>query len=261
MAPAPAPRPEHQTAVEDDPAAARALARTPRQAFRHGMLQSVPFLLVIVPFALLFGVVALEAGLDLAQIMGFSVLVLAGASQFTAVQLLSDNAPAIIVILSGLAVNLRMAMYSASLVPWLRGASGRQKAWLSYALIDQSYALSIQHFERHPRLSLSQRLAYFAGTAVVMCIPWIAVTWLGATLGRSIPDDIALDFAVPITFLAMIAPMLRTPAHLAACFVAIVAALALAGLPSGLGLLIAAPLGMATGALVEVWAERRAGGR
>jgi len=51
--------------------------------------------------------------------------------------------------------------------------------------------------------------------------------------------------------------MLRTPAHLAACFVAIVAALALAGLPSGLGLLIAAPLGMATGALVEIRTERK----
>ncbi|MBU3029632.1 AzlC family ABC transporter permease [Paracoccus marinaquae] len=259
MAPSPAPRPDHQTPVSDDPAGARALARTPREAFLHGVLQSLPFLIVIIPFAILFGVVALEAGMDVAQIMGFSVLVLAGASQFTAVQLLSDNAPAFIVILSGLAVNLRMAMYSASLVPWLRGATGRQKIWIAYTLIDQSYALSIQHYERHPRLSLQQRLAYFAGTAVVLCLPWMAASWVGATVGRAIPDDIALDFALPITFLAMIAPMLRTPAHLAACFVAVLGALLLAGLPSGLGLLIAAPLGMATGALVERWAETRKG--
>ncbi|MFD1480744.1 AzlC family ABC transporter permease [Paracoccus nototheniae] len=222
------------------------------------MVQCLPFLVVIVPFAVLFGVVATEAGLNLAQVMGFSVLVLAGASQFTAVQLLTDNAPAFIIILSGLAVNLRMAMYSASLLPWLRDASGRQKAWVAYALIDQSYALSIQHYERHPALSLSQRLAYFAGTALMLCLPWIGATWAGATLGQAIPDDIALDFAMPITFLAMIAPMLRTPAHLAACFVAIVAALVLAGLPSGLGLLIAAPLGMATGALIEARTERKA---
>ncbi|MDP5305902.1 AzlC family ABC transporter permease [Paracoccus spongiarum] len=221
------------------------------------MVQSVPFLIVIIPFALLFGVVALEAGMDLAQVMGFSVLVLAGASQFTAVQLLSDNAPAIIVILSGLAVNLRMAMYSASLSPWLRRASARQKAWIAYALIDQSYALAIQHYERHPRLSLDQRLAYFAGTAVALCLPWMAASWLGATVGQAIPDDIALDFAMPITFLAMIAPMLRTVAHLVACFVAVAGALAFAGLPSGLGLLIAAPIGMVAGALVEARAERQ----
>ena len=237
------------------------MARTPAQAFRHGMIQSVPLMIVVVPFALLFGIVALEAGMDIAQVMGFSVLVLAGASQFTAVQLLSDHAPVLIVILSGLAVNLRMAMYSASLVPWLREASGSQKALIAYALIDQSYALSIQHYEKHPRLSLRQRLAYFAGVAVAMCVPWIVASWVGATVGQAIPEGIALDFAMPITFLAMIAPMLRTVAHLAACFVAIVAALALAGLPSGLGLLIAAPLGMATGAIVETWMERKGDGR
>ncbi|WP_265500163.1 AzlC family ABC transporter permease [Paracoccus beibuensis] len=254
------PLPQSQTAARQataDDASERALARSPQAAFRHGILQSVPFMVVIVPFALLFGVVATEAGLDIAQVMGFSVLVLAGASQFTAVQLLSDNAPTIIVILSALAVNLRMAMYSASLLPWLRQATPGQKAWVAYALVDQSYALSIQHYERHPRLSMTQRLAYFAGTAAVVCVPWMIASWVGATVGQAIPDDIALDFAMPITFLAMIAPMLRTPAHMAACFVAIAAALVLAGLPSGLGLLIAAPLGMATGALVEVRAERK----
>lgn len=224
----------------------------------HGVVQSLPFLIVIVPFAVLFGVVALEAGMDVAQVMGFSLLVLAGASQFTAVQLISDHAPVIVIMLSCLAVNLRMGMYSAALVPWLRGATAWQKVWIAYALIDQSYALSIQHYERHPRLSLQQRLAYFAGTAVALCIPWMIASWLGATVGKAIPDDIALDFAMPITFIAMIAPMLRTPAHLAACFVAVLGALAFAWMPSGLGLMIAAPLGMATGALVEIRAERKA---
>ncbi|WP_378941687.1 AzlC family ABC transporter permease [Paracoccus sp. R86501] len=257
MSPTPEPRPQHgQTPA--DAVSAKALARTPRAAFMHGITQSLPFLIVIIPFAVLFGVVATEAGLNVAQVMGFSVLVLAGASQFTAVQLLSDNAPTIVIILSALAVNLRMAMYSASLLPWLRDATGRQKAWIAYALIDQTFALSIQHYERHPRLGLQQRLAYFAGGALVLCVPWMLATWAGATVGEAIPDDIALDFALPITFLAMIAPMLRTTAHLAACFVAITSALLLAGLPSGLGLLIAAPLGMATGAIVEARTEGKA---
>lgn len=256
MSPSPLSRPVHAQ-VSDDPADARARTRSPSQCFRHGMVQSLPFQLVIVPFGMLFGVVAMEAGLDIAQVMGFSVLVLAGASQFTAVQLLSDNAPTFVIILSGLAVNLRMAMYSASLVPWLREASPGQKGWIAYMLIDQSYALSIQHYERHPRLSLRQRLSYFFGTATALCVPWMISSWAGAMLGNAIPDDIALDFAMPITFLAMIAPMLRTPAHLTACFVAIVGSLLFAGLPSGTGLLIAAPLGMAAGALVEKMTETR----
>ena len=225
--------------------------------FRRGAIKSLPFLIVMIPFAMLFGVVATEAGMDVAQVIGFSVLVLAGASQFTAVQLLSDNASVIIVILSCLAVNLRMAMYSASLVPWLRNATGAQKAWVAYALVDQSYALSIQEYEANPQMSLRHRLAFFAGVVMVVCLPWMIFSWLGATVGQAIPEGIALDFAMPITFLAMIAPMLRTPAHLAACFVAILGSLVFAGLPSGLGLLIASPLGMATGAIVEAWSERR----
>ncbi|WP_374301564.1 AzlC family ABC transporter permease [Paracoccus sp. (in: a-proteobacteria)] len=253
MSPTPLPRPATRQVLAEDGS-----SRTVREAFWRGTIQSLPFLVVMVPFGLLFGVVALEAGLDVAQAMGFSILVLAGASQFTAVQLLGDNAPTIIVILSCLAVNLRMAMYSASLVPWLRGATAAQKAGIAYALVDQSYALSIQEYERNPRLGLPQRLAFFAGVVAVVCPSWMVSSWVGATLGQAIPDDIALDFAMPITFLAMIAPMLRTPAHMAACFVAVLASLALAGLPSGLGLLIAAPLGMVAGALVEIAAERRA---
>src|SRR5690606_33335352 len=159
------------------------------------------------------------------------------------------NASVIIVILSCLGVNLRMAMYSASLVPWLRNATGAQKAWVAYALVDQSYALSIQEYEANPHMRLRHRLAFFASVVMVVCLPWMIFSWLGATVGQAIPEGIALDFAMPITFLAMIAPMLRTPAHLAACFVAILGSLVFAGLPSGLGLLIASPLGMATGAI------------
>lgn len=256
MSPSPEPRPAARQAALDE-AGVRALARTPMQAFWHGAFQSLPFLVVILPFAILFGVVAIEAGMDIAQVMGFSVLVLAGASQFTAVQLLSDNAPVWIVILSSLAVNLRMAMYSASLVPWLGSATPGQRAGLAYVLIDQTYALSVQHYEEHPRLSMSQRLGYFFGTALVLCLPWMIGTWIGATVGQAIPEEIALDFALPITFIAMIAPMLRTLAHLVACFVAVLAALLLTWMPSGTGLLIAAPLGMIAGALVETWTEKR----
>ncbi len=244
--------PPHPPAAADR----RALARTPAQAFRHGMVQALPFLLVLVPFALLFGVVASAAGLKVSQTMGFSVLVLAGASQFTAVQLMTDQAPTLLVLASALAVNLRMAMYSASLTPYLGHAPAWQRALFAYLLVDQTYGMSIQHYERHPRLTIAQRAAYFLGASVVCCPTWALVTWVGATTGNAIPAHWPLDFAVPITFLAMIAPMLRTRAHVAAAVVAVLAALALAGLPSGSGLLIAAPLGMAAGALVETRVER-----
>lgn len=221
----------------------------------------MPFIIILIPFGVLFGVVALEAGIDMAQVLGFSVLVLAGASQFTAVQLISDDAPVWLILVSALTVNLRLAMYSASLVPWLRGANGQQRVWVAYTLVDQTYALAIQHYERYPRLGVRLRLAYFFGAATAACGSWVLASIIGALVGRSIPDTVALDFALPICFLAMIGPMLRTLAHVTACFVAVVMSLLLAGFPSGSGLLIAAPIGMAAGAMVETLTERRREGR
>ena len=250
-----------RSGADPTPAQSRALQRTPRQAFWHGLVQSLPFMLVLVPFGMLFGVVAAEAGLSLVQVLGFSTLVLAGASQFTAVQLLTDQAPVLIVIITAIAVNLRMAMYSASMVPWLGPATPGQKRLIAYLLIDQTFALSVQHYEKHPRLSIPQRVGYFLGASVACCVPWVVASGLGHVLGRTIPEGLALDFALPITFLAMIGPMLRTPAHIAAALVAIVASLVFAFLPSGLGLFVAAPLAMATGAWVELLMERRQGAR
>lgn len=228
-----------------------------RRALRAGSVQALPFLLVMIPFSVLFGVVATAAGLDIVQTVGFSVVVLAGASQFSAVQLLGDQAPVLIVLASSLAINLRMAMYSASLAPWVGPAPAWQRAFIAYVLVDQTYGMAIQRFERFPDLTVAERVAYVFGASPVLCLPWMLFTYVGATAGQMIPAHWPLDFAVPITFLAMTAPMLRTLAHAAAALVAVLSALALSGLPSGTGVLIAGPLGMAAGAVAETWQARR----
>ena len=83
---------------------------TAKSAYLTGVRDGLPFVFMVVPFAILFGVVAIEAGLSLAQTMGFTVLVIAGAAQFAALQLMLDNAAIGFVLLAALAVNLRMAM-------------------------------------------------------------------------------------------------------------------------------------------------------
>lgn len=225
------------------------------------MRDGAPFVLVVVPFAFLFGVVGTEAELSLAETMGFSVLVIAGAAQFTALQLLTDNAPALIALASALAVNLRMAMYSASLTPWMGAAPLWQRAFAAYFMVDQSYACAIVRFEQEPRLSVPERMAYYFGVVTPICPLWYAFTLAGALIGNAVPPGLPLDFALPITFLAMIGPMLRTPAHMAAAAVSVTLALIFAGLPYNTGLLVAGVAGMMTGAQAEVMLERRKAAR
>ncbi|WP_298435776.1 AzlC family ABC transporter permease [uncultured Jannaschia sp.] len=222
-----------------------------RTPFALGVARGLPFIVIMVPFGMLFGVLAAEVGLPLAQVVAFSVVVIAGAAQFTAVQLISDGAPVAIVILSALAVNLRMVMYSAAMVPHVGAAPLWQRAALSYLLVDQTYALSVAAYEERPDWSIADRVAFFAGTALPVFPAWVGASYAGAALGARIPEAWSLDFALPLAFLALVGPLLRTRAHVAAAFVSVVAALVFAWMPWNLGLIVAALLAMATGAEME----------
>ena len=226
-------------------------ATTTKSAFWRGFRDGSPFILGVMPFGLLFGVLGTEAGLDLVEVMGMSVLVIAGAAQFAALSQMQENAPVIMVLAAALAVNLRMAMYSASLAPHLGDAPFWKRAAVAYILVDNTYAVSIAEYDRHPAQSTRDKLAFYFGSAVPALVFWYASTLTGALLGQTIPPEFALDFAVPIAFMAIVAPMLRTLAHVAAALTSIVLALALAFLPYSAGLLIAAAAAMVVGAEVE----------
>ncbi len=228
-----------------------------RRYFLQGVRDSLPFLLVVVPFGMVFGVVATEAGLTVAQTMGFSIGVFAGASQLAALQLMTENAPTLIIMATALAVNLRLAMYSASLAPYLGKAPVLHRAFVAYLLVDQSYALAHAKYEAAPKLSLPGRMGFYLGSVALIVPMWCVASYLGAVLGNRIPPGLPVDFAVPITFLAVIAPMLRTLAHVAAAFTSVLGVLVLAFLPFNLGLLAAALLAMVVGAQVEVWLARQ----
>lgn len=230
---------------------------TTKSAYWAGVRDGAPFMLVAGPFAMLFGVLATEAGLNLFEVMSFSLVVIAGAAQFTALQLMQDEAPTIIVLISALAVNLRVAMYSAALTPYLGRAPLWQRALASYLLVDQSYALSHAKFDAEPQMTLEQRVGYYFGTCTLVITTWLGFSYLGAALGTTLPQNLPLDFALPIAFLSMVAPMMRTFPHLIAATVAIVVSLIAASIPYSLGLIVAGLAGMMAGAQAEVWLQRR----
>ena len=225
-------------------------------SFWRGLRDGTPFLIIVIPFAMLFGVLATESGLTLFETMSFSVVVIAGASQFTALTLLNDNAPAVVALISALAVNMRLAMYSAAITPHLGGLPFWKRGLVAYFLVDQTYASSVLDYERHPGQSLNAKFAYFLGVMIPICPPWYVATWAGAWAGETIRTDSGLDFALPIAFIAMIAPALRTRAHRIAALAATVLALGFAWLPFNLGLIVGGLGGMMAGAEAERRAAR-----
>lgn len=228
-----------------------------RAAFWAGYRDCAPFVLIVVPFSMLFGVVASDAGLDLLQVMSMSVLVIAGASQFTAVALLQEQAPVFIVLLAALAVNLRMAMYSAALVPHLGHAKMTTRVAMAYLMVDQSFAVAAKKYDETPDMPRDAKVAYYFGCMAVICPLWYAGCLAGALAGKAIPASLSLDFAVPICFIALLAPLLRTGAHIIAALVSVLSAIVFAWLPWNLGLIVAAVIAMIAGAQAELWFKRR----
>ena len=220
-------------------------------SFAEGVRSGLPFVLMIVPFGAIFGLVATEAGLPILQVMVLSALVIAGASQITAIGLMEQGAPAAVVLFASLAVNLRMAMYSASLAPWIGGAPLWQRATAAYLLVDQVYVLSIARYEAEPRAALGARMAYYAGVAAPVVPGWYGATLMGALFGDMIPDALSAEAIVPVVFAALLAPLLRTKAHLAAALASSVLAVLLSGLPWSLGLPVAAISAMLVGSEIE----------
>jgi predicted branched-subunit amino acid permease len=228
-----------------------------RSAFLRGLIAALPMTVVVGPFAMLFGVVATEAGLNLFEAMLFSISVFAGASQFAALQTMQENAPVLVVLATSLAVNLRMVMYSMTLAPHFGTLPMRSRALMAYFLVDQSFATTVAEIDRTPTMTAMEKRAVFFGAVVAVAPLWFVACLVGGLIGTAIPPDYALDFALPITFLAMVAPMLRSLPHLVAAGVSILLSLLLVGMPYGTGLLVAASVAMAAGVWAEGWVERR----
>jgi len=214
-----------------------------------GVRDVSPLMLGIVPFALVAGIAAVDAGLGLAEAVGMSVIVFAGASQLAALELLGENAPLAVVVGTAAVINLRMLMYSASIAPHFAEYGRRLRAGLAYLLTDQAYALSVAEFDANPERS---RWRYYFGAAASLWIVWQVGTVAGVVLGAGVPDAWGLTFAVPLVFLALLVPAMKdrptTAAGVAGGAVAVVAA----GLPLNLGLLVGALSGIAAGLIVEV---------
>ncbi|MFC7177086.1 AzlC family ABC transporter permease [Halosegnis marinus] len=218
---------------------------TLRDDFLAGVRDVAPVLLGIVPFGLVAGAAAVEAGLTGAQAVGLSVVVFAGASQLAAIDLLGDGAPLAVVVGTVVVVNLRMVMYSASIAPHFRDLAARWKALVAYLLTDQAYAMSLTRFREN---GVSRR-GYYLGVAAPLWVVWQICTVVGVVVGARVPAWLPLDFALPLVFLALLVPAVEDAGTAAAALVGGTLATVGAGLPYELGLPLGAVCGVLAGLL------------
>ena len=209
-----------------------------------------PILLGVVPFGMIAGASAINAGFSTLQAMSMSVVVFAGASQLAAIDLLARGAAVPVVVLTVLVINLRFIMYSAALTPHFSHLPARWKVLVSYLLTDQAFVVVVNRYQSEP--GMARRRWYYLGTAMILWITWQFGTIVGVFLGNLVPASWELDFTVPLVFVALLVPTLGDRGNRMAALIAGGVALAGQGLPYNLGLILAAFAGIGLARWVEI---------
>jgi 4-azaleucine resistance transporter AzlC len=220
---------------------------------------TIPLNIGGIPFGIIYGALAVTSGISPAGTMGMSLFVFAGSAQFIATGLFAAGTDVLFIILTTFVVNARHALYSATLAPYVKRLPHRWLLPLGFLLTDEAFVVAVTRYQQPD--DSPYKHWYYLGTAASMYVMWQLSTVVGIVAGSAIPDPAGwgLDFAMSVTFIGMLVPMIRTRPALAAVLVASITAVVTYSLPNQLYLIVSALAGVVAGVLSEsFWgAEQR----
>ena len=216
-----------------------------------GVRDTLPLAIGTTPFALIFGTLAVASGLPPIAAIAMSAVVFAGSAQFISLSLIGGGAALPVIWLTTLVINLRHALYSATLQPLARTWPLPWRALSAFWLTDECFAI----IERRLQTSgEADALPYYLGSCFFFYLNWISWTAIGALMGKQIPGlaALGLDFAMIATFAAMVAPQLKLPTPVAVAIASGSVAWLAHDLPYKLGLILAALAGISVGLILDL---------
>ena len=169
--------------------------------FLKGIIDVSPLMVPVVPFGIIFGVLAIELGFNAYATMGMSIIIFGGASQIIFLQLFSGGASSLVILSSVGAVNSRHLLYGAVLSEHLSDLKLTWKIIISYFLVDQAFVVSNDYLKKSKD---ENKHFHLFGAGVTCWAIWQITTFLGIILGSIIPEKLGLSFAIPLTFLALL---------------------------------------------------------
>ena len=210
------------------------IASSPRAEFLAGARDILPLIVGAIPFGLIFGALAIASGLSFAGTIAMSAIVFAGSAQFIAVGLLAAGTGWPFIVLTTFVVNLRHALYSATLAPYVKRLPQRWQIPLAFWLTDETFVVVANRYNQGD--NLPHLRWYYLGSAVFMYTNWQFCTFLGLTIGQLIPNAAAwgLDFAMIVTFIGMVIPYIKNKPMVATVLVSGLVALLAFPMPNQL---------------------------
>lgn len=229
---------------------------SPKTEFFQGARDTLPMIVGAIPFGIIFGALGVSNGLSVSAVVGMSVFVFAGSSQFLAVGLVGQGVGIGLIIFTTLIVNLRHMLYGASLAQYVAHLSQRWLVPLGFWLTDETYATVIRRYPLQDNAPYKHW--YQFGSSVAMYSNWVICTLIGIVAGTQLKEltTWGLDFAMVVTFIGIVVPMVVTRPLLFSALIAGSVAIIANPLPNKLGLMVASLAGIIAGVWAE-WASTR----
>ncbi|OSN06038.1 branched-chain amino acid ABC transporter permease [Lonsdalea iberica] len=203
---------------------ASATPRSPWQGTFTGCVAVLPLCLAVVPWGILAGSMAVQAGLTFWQSVGMSAVIFAGAAQLVTLGLLMSGASVLTIVMTVFVITLQHLIYGLTLRDAVSRLSSRFRIPIGFLLTDELFALAAGK-DNHSRLSPG----YLIGAGLTFYLCWVMCSLSGILLASSIPDleRYHLDFSIVATFITIIVPMVKNIGTLCGVAFSLIAAMLL----------------------------------
>ncbi|MCL1125582.1 AzlC family ABC transporter permease [Shewanella surugensis] len=217
------------------------------RAMLKGAWVIAPLSIAVIPWGMLAGSLAIDAGLSPLETQFMSLTIFAGAAQLAAIGMLKAGVGLGSILLSTLLITSRHLLYAMALRKNISPLRLRWRLGLGFLLTDELFAIASLKQETETLFEPWYLLG--AGLSFYLC--WNASTLLGILAVNALPefDQWGLDFAIVATFIAIIIPMIKNRSSLVCVFTVAVSAVICQLYQVQAGLLISTLLGMIVGVL------------
>ncbi len=207
------------------------------RAVRDGARAMVPWLVGIAPLGFVIGVTTARADIPTGAGWLAGPLIFSASAQAVTIQLLDTHAAAFVVVAGGMAVNLRLILYSAAMAGHWRARPAWWNALAAWTLVDPSAVVALEGYERSDDPAYGH--AHYVGAATTLAVAWLLSITLGATFGGALPSGLRLELVIPLYLLGQLLRRINDAVAKRAVTVAVVLALIGGTVPLHLGILIA----------------------
>lgn len=222
---------------------------------KKGFLDMLPLNLAVLPWGILCGSLAIQRDFSVLEALLMPLVVFAGSAQLVAIELMANNASLATILFTTFVISSRHFLYGLALRDKLKVLPTRWRYSLGFLLTDELFALSGNSKAFVGKL----RLIYALVAGGSFYLFWLLWNVTGIVAGSYLPDltQLGLDFAIAVTFIALVVPTVTNLPMVITVAVAALLSVLFKLLHFELDLVAAAIIAMYCGYLTDRWQCRR----